>query len=530
MNKSIIIAIGIIILLCMGFLTGFIPLKQLSVGDWKTGLNREDFNNCDTFHYGRACTEKYFQTVGCWYGNAEGGNTELIHFPEANFTPLVTSMYPNEHSQPLTINGGITYFGLPSIPFFQRTWDGDYGWYEIDFTTNGITWDTVFNSKTGVANSWVTHVTGPTGKIFYTDPSTTFDIPKIFELYNGVVCQRLLPITISFEGPHVGVLRVKQITVFEQLFGLIESDPYCTSADYVFLVSGDGTFTFDRQDRLYEEGETVEIKCNVGFSGATQLWDSSGNDVSTKGWTLKIWDNSNSGGTPFKTFNIPDGNDAFKCTFTIPEGAYDSDGDNQWVAVLENTLFEQEHKEFFAIAPGMREQAPSLPTYEFDKDKYNLGDTVNCLISSEPNPLGSNKIYEFWVKVYYEGDSTATYPGYPTYLQTNGGTSVTISFKPAYGDKKCVVEAVAFDGPHNQGGIPSGVYSTQIYIQDEFLPPEDITWTYVVCILIVIVFAILAFAVPTIPMNYRILIFIMGILIAVVYYVLVVVMQVIPPV
>jgi hypothetical protein len=271
---------------------------------------------------------------------------------------------------------------------------------------------------------------------------------------------------IEILGPYVGKLVVEYWVEF-----LDTLDPWSAGKvipkkmlkDEVNLLSGKGQVDIQDEQQVYEEGQTVTFAIETDFSGKTQ-----GGDVEDKGWELRIYD---AGGTRKETYAIPDD---FRGTrsYEIPAGSYNPSGSNQWKVELWNTLFSQSERHFFTIGEGMSEMKPDTPIITFDKSSYDMGDTALVTIVSQSNIQG-HSITEFFVKAYY-GTAGVDYVYGPKYVSAIND-KVTVSISLPQGDEFLTVEATAFDGKHDQGGIPSELGKNIVYVKDQNPEPDTVT-------------------------------------------------------
>lgn len=277
---------------------------------------------------------------------------------------------------------------------------------------------------------------------------------------------------IKIKNPHVGAIKVEfWVEVGCNWWGDVHTEPRRFQKDEVKLLDGTGEVRIVGEQDVYEEGETITFEVDTGFSGRKQ-----GGDVSDEGWELRVYDTAT--GDRKKTWDIGDDKRGLEKSYVIPDGSYDPDGNNKWKVELWNTLFDQSERFFFTIGVGMAEQLPGLPTIAFDKVSYEMGDNCFVTVESEPNPLGTNTIYEFFVKAYY-GTAGVDYVSndYPKYVPASGGRA-TFSFRVTRGDRYITVEANAFDASHSKGGLPSETGKSIVYAKDK--NPEPDTFTLVV--------------------------------------------------
>lgn len=406
-------------------------------------------------------------------------------------TELITAWKSGANSVKLTIEGrakfpncnGVGWHEFSPSRFYYKIYiiDQDHNdWHEIYWRTN-------FDPA-------IIHITHPT-------TGHPGDAQKFGMSYHDVQCPRLDEdgkeiskwshwvqlggcggfttvvgdaLSIEIKDPHVGAIKVEfWVEVGCNWWGDVHTEPRRFQKDEVKLMDGTGEVRIVDEQDVYEEGETITFEVDTGFSGRKQ-----GGDVSDEGWELRIYDAKNNRVSDSSWEKIGDDKRGLEKSYVIPEGSYDPDGTNTWKVELWNTLFDQSERYFFIIGVDMREQIPGLPTIAFDKVSYEMGDTCFVTVVSEPNPLGTNTIYEFFVKAYY-GTAGVDYVSndYPKYISASGGQA-TFSFRVARGDEYITVEANAFDGPHNQGGLSSETGKSIVWAEDK--NPEPDTFTLVV--------------------------------------------------
>jgi len=383
MKNIIIISVIAILIVCMLVFSGIVPLELVGGEDYNTGISRDTVHNCETIIKKGGIHDFGLGAVGGWAGNVpveEGTEADELIMTPLNNGPVVTAMKTGGKSISVTIQGTLGYGGISTI-----YWVPEWGWYTVEYTTNGRNWETIINTKDNqIDQSIVTLFSGPRNKQKYYREDPGFEIRHPF--YPTIVYEYKILKSIAFQitDTHVGAIRVKQMTEFSALFGALH-DTMTMSIDYAYLASGTGDVEIVDKATVYEEGETIKFKADTGFSGQAQ-----GGIYTSKGWELKIYDSS---GNLKKKWDIDDDKRDTRydsssniLNYQIPSGAYQSDGSNTWKAVLTNTLFDQDEELFFTVGVGMKESGPSVPTITFDKDEYNMGDTVYVTLESTPNP------------------------------------------------------------------------------------------------------------------------------------------------
>ena len=495
MKKAIILTIFVILVVSVGVFAGIIPFELSSLGDngYNTGFSMSDVNNCETNHFGGS--ETLF-----WMGNVATDYQEVIFSPSNN-APIVTAMSrgTGERSIDVVLYGNIA----PQIP--NNPWQPDYGWYKVDIKYSQYQgWQTIINTKDNqVDTTVVSFVSGSTVKQRYYAKEGS-----VIEPSYGL--KALAPITFSLNGPHVGIIRVRQYTEFSAYLGL-QHDTKITSEDYTFLISGEGNVDIVNGQTRYIEGvDTVKFSVTTGYSGYTQ-----GGQYVSHGWELKIYNNY---GDMVKKWNIGDDklNTRYDVNgkilnYPIPSGSFNPSGSNTWSAVLTNTLFNQDDETFFAISKEALQQAPDIKPIRFDDSQYNLGDSVTITLEGIPNPEGRNTIDGFLVNILYGRDGIDYVVGYHLkYIKASFFNNAQITFTPSKGDTYITIEAWAFDYPESEGGIMSEKAEGQIWIKDKEHQPVEIDYSaMIIAIVVFIILCLIAFIMP-LPVIGKILIVCIG--------------------
>jgi hypothetical protein len=117
----------------------------------------------------------------------------------------------------------------------------------------------------------------------------------------------------------------------------------------------------------------------------------------------------------------------------------------------------------------MYELIPDIPIIQLDKVAYDMGDVVQVTVQSQSN-IPDHDITEFYVKAYH-GTAGVDYLYQPKYISASGNVAI-FSFDATRGDRYITVEATAFDGYHNQGGLPSELGKKSVYVKDKNPEPD----------------------------------------------------------
>jgi len=493
--------------------SGFMPLS-VTGGDYNTGFNIKDYNNLETKHNKKG--ENSFD-IGAWYGNPHEDYSELIRTP-VNNNPIVTEMTddPGGDSVTVSLYGTVAYIG-PVLKY----WEAEKGWYTVDikYTPYG-TWHNILDtSKNSVDESIISFTSGSLNKQDYST--------KKYDLVTGmkdivvsgfeIISKTLDPVEFKIKGPQTGIIRVQQHTTF---YGTVfQEESWITSEDYALLISGKGDVDILSEQTRYIAGEdTVKFKVDTGFSGKTQ-----GGSYTSKGWELKVYDNH---GNLKKTWKLDDDktntrydSSGNKLDYKIPADAVSSTESHRWSVVLTNTLFYQDDEYFFGVTREEVASAPGIKKPVFGKDSYNMGDTVAITLEGIPNSEGLNTVNGFLVNIMYGQDGNDYILDYHGKYVYATGNKATINVDAAKGDTYITVEAWAFDKPEDSGGIMSEKATGQVWIKDkEHEPVIHNFMVYVIVAIILLIGVVIAYLWPIGGPVGKILVFIIFVFIAVIYY------------
>lgn len=205
---------------------------------------------------------------------------------------------------------------------------------------------------------------------------------------------------------------------------------------------------------VYEEGSTVEISVDTGFSGAHVA---PGEEGHGEGWALEIYGDD---GTRYKRwYPVPDNLRGKTYTYTIPEGSYDPDSNNEWRVVLRNTLFDEAQTRLFVVYDF--EDLPGQTSVHLDKMKYTEGEEAKITLEAKGSDIEG---FNLEVK-YGEADSMEdVFYGKVGALKYASNSyraikRVTLPDKPINIDNLHVT-AWAYDSRGNRGG--EGTFDVQV--------------------------------------------------------------------
>lgn len=504
MNQRIVIgAVAVAVLLLLAALVGILPFSLFGAGAYDTGFSMADVNNCETESYLHGCN-LYGE---CWHGNFYYGDgvEELIEVPMNN-NPIVTSMEPGADSLAISVYGTMEFPG-----WLENYWGPQVGKYVVQLKGSDLnTWKTIIDTGAETVDSdYVSLVDARMGPQQYTERTQHWWQGNPYER------QVLDPMQFKITGVFSGILRVQHWTKFGSVTGW--TDWELMADDYAFLASGVGDVELvDSQVRYVAGEDTVKFEVDTGYSGQTQ-----GGEYQEDGWMLEVF---NSGGQRVKQWSINDGQhngrkaaDGSWLDYEIPADAINPGQSRTWSVVLTNTYFEQDDETFFTITAEELEQCPDIKPIHFNQADYELGDDVMITLEGVPNNAGTGEIHGFLVNIMYGKDGADYLPNYHLEYVYASGTTATITVTPAKGDTYLTVEAWAFDAPESTGGLMSETAEASTWIKDEqYEPPAENVWVYIIAIFIALAFIIVAVILP-IPAQYKLLIVVFGIAIAIMY-------------
>jgi len=335
-------------------------------------------------------------------------------------------------------------------------------------------------------------------------------------------------LVFSLKGDRVGTLNVKcylndsMYANYDHIAGWLgpiplyaraftTTGPLLLSEDTAELVSGRGEVRIETtvdakavswektletnilyQVLAFEEGSSVVFSVDAGYSGKTLESDQT-NAVTGlpggygSGWNLQI---VNSKGTTVKTYAIPDGSKNYKVTYTVPAGAFISGGDNEWMVVLSNTLFDQSETRIWVVDSYAK--TPGIAKVSVQSNNINQFESITWSASANPNPNGTKEIRNFKVWATYglvsSTDYALTARNYPAVKSGNVYTA-SGSFMASKGDKTVRVFVMSID---STGRAAIGAGYTDIYVKQSLTPPPspppggDSLWLIIILIGVVV--------------------------------------------
>jgi len=246
---------------------------------------------------------------------------------------------------------------------------------------------------------------------------------------------------------------------------------------------------------VYEEGSTIQISVDTGYSG-TAL--NPGETGYGEGWTLAIY---NGQGVQVQAWDkIADNLRGKILSYTVPKGSFIPGGNNEWRVVLKNTLFDQAETRLFVVDSFAKIPGPVKIT--LDKTQYKEGDTVYVGLTATANTRGSGEITSFWIDVKYGSESSMyRVGGFPTVVPAKKGLGLNFTLnynfvlenlRPVTLDSIYIrVHAIDKDGRAGVEGEKKGVYIEQQVpgtTQQQYLPQlGDITLLFIIIAIIIIV-------------------------------------------
>jgi len=348
--------------------------------------------------------------------------------------------------------------------------------------------------------------------------------------------------TIEFKmkGNLMGGLKLKTILNYaerEEVGGIIP----CTGfewhrnqveicEDEAYLASGEGEITIESTNAVevagtetteetniiytkyvYEEGLTVDISIDAGYSGASLEPTDIGYG---KGWLLTIYDST---GSSRYSKNIPDDVRGYSVYYTIPSGAFIANdyNDNEWRVVLKNTLFDQSETRLFVI--DKYEYMPGQVKVTSDKASYMQWETVHITLEATATEGSTINHFTAWAK--YDSWASVDYVSfardYPAQkVGSSGLYTASFDFQLEKGDKNVYIRSHAIDS-EGRAGVEG-----ELTIYSEQATGEVGNYlNLVIAILVGVVFIIIAVFAPVPGGPYgKAVIAILGVALAVILY------------
>ena len=283
------------------------------------------------------------------------------------------------------------------------------------------------------------------------------------------------PFEIELKGYHIGKLIIEfYAMVGDEEFGGIKYHNILLQSDEVKLLPGDGGVSVRASNEwdghyIFEKGDTVYFDVFTSYSGVT-----AGGEYANDRWVLKLFNNF---GVKVYEWVLPDEFRGSRA-YVLNDVEYNPDGQNIWRVELWNNLFMQHEEDFFIT---IFERMPSITTITFSKTSYNQGETVQATLKANGNVNGTNQVYEFYAKAYYQGTTNYLFDAYVRASSSGVGNEykATISFTAALSNTIVEVVAWAFDKSHTGGGLagPRGIAT--VYIKDPSQPGTYVLNLYV---------------------------------------------------
>jgi len=299
--------------------------------------------------------------------------------------------------------------------------------------------------------------------------------------------------------------------------------------DETYLASGEGEITIESTNAVeiagtetteetqiiytkyvYEEGLTVDISIDAGYSGASLNPSDAGYG---KGWTLSIYDSK---GLNRHSENIPDDVRGYSVPYTIPSGAFiiNDPNANEWRVVLKNTLFDQSETRLFVI--DKYEYMPGQVIITTDKSSYKQWETVQVTLEATAKEGSSISYFKAWAKYTSAGSVDYASPArnYPAQHVSGSSYKATFSFQLEKGDVYVYLRSHAIDS-EGRAGVEGEL---KIY-SEQAVEPLPNYLNLIIGILVFVLFAIIAWRFP-IPFGIygKIAIVVLGAVLAVLIY------------
>jgi len=285
------------------------------------------------------------------------------------------------------------------------------------------------------------------------------------------------------------------------------SDDGVLAVDEAYLKSGIGSVKV--QNDVVEEGTNVHILVTTDCSHS----DKSGVPVTDEGWYLRIYNPAGA-----RVFDRTVGDD-FDGTidWLVPAGSYSPTSSNIFKVVLRNELINQDDDYLFTVGPGMLVQIPNQPSFDVlsASGPYHPGDQITIRLSATKT---YNPITGFWVWVSYEtsaGTTTSYVYNEKWYAASSEGIAdVSFTF-PDAGNVR--LEASTVDTKNLNSGIAEMKWTVYADEEEPDLVSENIDWTTIAIVLILLVVAVFVYWKFPIAKPYKIIVSI-GLVIAAVYF------------
>jgi len=510
-NKIVILAIMVVVIL-LAVCFGPLMLTLLGDEDYNTGFEPADINYLNTYPGSwnldplTGIVTKSMGVAGCeipficsgdrWYGNIEEGYTEL-HTDLAN-QPIVTAYRddPNILSETITLFGQVSSrVGINGPLSGMYAWRPAKGWYRVRIN-EGMGWNIIIDSS-GIKEEYVEWVYGTSGEHSYSWASW-FETESV---------QEMEPISFKLKGRHVGILEVKQRTRFTDSIGRAET--HTTSTDFIYLVSGSGEISVQGTEPVFEVGEDVPIWVSCDYSGQT----GSGSGQWELRWYPGDINHPLSGGT-ITTFD-----DWTRGTYhwTIPAGAWHRDYEPTIRLELWNTLFPQDAVWIDTI--DLKANAPPTPTISVGDRNIEWYQPITVSGSCYTNENTNEPIEYFRIRAKYTdqwqdlGEWQVTPDG-----QDPSGYSQTIpgSLIKRTGTIEITVKAI---DEANRPSLEPAIIQVTVHLPGE-PPVGDELIAMIVAAIIIIISVLIAFFAP-IPYGWygKIVVIVIGVIVAILVYI-----------
>ena len=379
--KAIVTIIVISILFFSSILhfAGVINLNILAVSDYHTGIHPSTINNMET--------ERVWQD--CWLGQYAPG-TGYPYKEMMPDTKYITSFSGATGDDALSERISIV------ANVFEDSWaelsNPQRAYYRVSIKTDPSQsgWTTIIDLN-WYDSSKVT-VTGGTGW-----KTAAITHTSLFSLSSSYA--EIFPIEIRLKGSIVGAIKTETVWEFWSGIPFTPSWETTMSADYAYLISGDGSINIEgytpEQVPMFEIGETIPIYVSADYSGETaggagrwQLWAfplRGGSGRLINEWTY----------------------DYFRETYQwiLPTDAWmRGSSDSRWRIELHNTLFSTDAIQINTI--DIRANAPPTPIIQTSPDIPQVGQQITIEMSAPTNIQTHEAIIKFIVRGVYTDTGT----------------------------------------------------------------------------------------------------------------------------
>lgn len=236
-------------------------------------------------------------------------------------------------------------------------------------------------------------------------------------------------------------------------FGKVESK--ILAQDGARLLNGAGELKIVGQSDRFAEGEKVTLQVTTGNGGPWKVdvyrgtgeracGLNSGKLTASAGtWFSNVRENlqelreaAEAAGCATMRFT---GEFDGKLTFTVPTGAFRSDGKNEWKFVLYNEVWKRGEERAFVIDNS--KLAPEVPAITITPPEAEVGDTVTIKATSRANAVSKAPVSKYLVRAWY--GSSDQMPAEPENMILDAEIPATVSGSAFEGSTSIIVRKAA---------------------------------------------------------------------------------------